>query len=149
MLWVTDPEQVLREMHRVTVPHGWVACLAEPDYGGRIDYPAELGPLGHWQSEALMRQGAVPEIGRQLMDLLHAAGLAKIEGGVLGAEWTSAQIAEWDTTEWETLRRDLTNGQHARQLERLEAVDRRARQEGRRVLFVPTFYAHGRVPSAR
>jgi hypothetical protein len=67
---------------------------------------------------------------------------------VLGAEWTSAEIADWDATEWKTLQRDLTGGPHARQLERLEAVDRRARQEGRRVLFVPTFYAHGRVPSA-
>jgi len=146
LLWIADPAQVLREMRRVTAPGGWIACLAEPDYGGRIDYPPELTPLGQWQSEALQGQGAHPEIGRALLGLLHTAGLDAVEGGVLGAAWTSAQIAESDPTEWETLRLDLAGTSHAGHLEGLEQAERRARRQGSRVLYVPTFFAHGRVP---
>lgn len=146
LLWVSDALQVLREMRRLTVPGGWVACLAEPDYGGRIDHPPDLRSLGKWQAEALRRQGADPEIGRRLIGLLQATGLEHIEGGVLGANWTAAQIAESDPTEWETLRQDLANSRHTRQLETLERADRQARQHGSRVLYVPTFFAHGRVP---
>ncbi len=40
------------EMVRVTRPHGFVLALAEPDYGGRIDYPSELSTIGNWQIEA-------------------------------------------------------------------------------------------------
>ena len=50
LLWVADPAQVLREMVRVTRPGGAVLALAEPDYGGRVDYPEELAILGKWLS---------------------------------------------------------------------------------------------------
>ncbi|MHA1541616.1 MAG: class I SAM-dependent methyltransferase, partial [Candidatus Hodarchaeales archaeon] len=39
LLWIENPIDVLKEMYRVTRVGGWIACLAEPDYGGRIDYP--------------------------------------------------------------------------------------------------------------
>ena len=57
LLWVEDPAQVLSEMVRVTRPGGAVLALAEPDYGGRIDFPEELGQLGVWQTESLRAQG--------------------------------------------------------------------------------------------
>jgi SAM-dependent methyltransferase len=41
LLWVSNPEKVVAEMGRVTRPGGSVR-LAEPDYGGRIDYPESL-----------------------------------------------------------------------------------------------------------
>jgi len=148
LLWTADPPQVLREMRRVTAPGGWVACLAEPDYGGRIDFPQALRPLGEWQSGALRRQGADIEIGRTLLGLLHAAGLEQVEGGVLGAEWSAGQIAEVDPTEWATLRRDLAGSQHEAHLDALQQAEHLARHQGSRVLYVPTFYAHGRVPPA-
>jgi SAM-dependent methyltransferase len=46
LLWVADPLNVLTEMLRVTRPGGGVLCLAEPDYGGRIEYPESLSALG-------------------------------------------------------------------------------------------------------
>ena len=60
LLWVDDPVQVLHEMVRVTRPGGAVLALAEPDYGGRIDFPEELTILGQWQRAALRQQGADP-----------------------------------------------------------------------------------------
>ena len=50
LLWCADAARVAQEMIRVTRPGGAVVVCAEPDYGGRIDYP-DL-PLGCWQSQA-------------------------------------------------------------------------------------------------
>jgi ubiquinone/menaquinone biosynthesis C-methylase UbiE len=55
LLWVKDTLNALEEMVRVTHPNGFVLALAEPDYGGRIDYPAELSQIGSWQIDALKR----------------------------------------------------------------------------------------------
>ena len=40
-LWLEDPSSALAEMTRVSRRH--VLCLAEPDFGARIDYPEALG----------------------------------------------------------------------------------------------------------
>ncbi len=66
LLWVADPLQALRELRRVTRPGGSVIALAEPDYGGRIDFPPELEMLASWQQASLRRQGANPLLGRRL-----------------------------------------------------------------------------------
>ena len=34
-------------------------ALAEPDYGGRIDYPEQLGHIGRWQAQALRKQALI------------------------------------------------------------------------------------------
>ncbi len=56
-LWTRDPLQVLTEMRRVTRPGAVVLALAEPDYGGRVDYPPNSKPQGGLQAEALRAQG--------------------------------------------------------------------------------------------
>ena len=76
LLWVSQPETALAEMIRVTRPGGAVIAFAEPDYGGRIDYPPRLAELGRLQTEAMRDQGADPETGRKLSSLFHAARLA-------------------------------------------------------------------------
>lgn len=148
LLWVDDRLQLLREMRRVTIPGGWVACLAEPDYGGRIDFPEALAQLGRWQAQSLRRQGANPQVGRTLLGLMHQAGLEQLEAGVLGGEWAETQIARPDPMEWATLRVDLAGSPEATQIPALEAADRKARAEASRILYVPTFYAHGRAPAS-
>ena len=65
LLWVADPLQVIREMKRVICPGGYVLALAEPDYGGRIDYPFALELSGKWQIQALQHQGADPFGGKE------------------------------------------------------------------------------------
>ena len=98
LLWVTRPEVVVTEMARVTAPGSAVFVLAEPDYGGRIDYPGELEQLGNWQHEALKSQGAEPNLGRQLASILNNAGLQNIEVGILGGQWKGKP----DKDEWES-----------------------------------------------
>lgn len=146
LLWLDDPLAALDEMVRITRPGGSVIALAEPDYSSRIDYPQSLQPLGQWQAEALHRQGADPELGRKLAGLFASAGLEAVRSGILGAQWSGPPDgSDWEL-EWEVLRRDLSDQVPEKTLDRLQALDRIAWDRGERVLYVPTFYAAGRVP---
>jgi SAM-dependent methyltransferase len=143
LLWIGEPEKALREMVRVTRPTGWVAALAEPDYGGRIDYPPALAELGRRQTDALGRQGADPETGRKLAGLLAEAGVCVQEGGILGSRIEySEEPAEM---EWKILREDLGEEFPDTTWKHLREADREARTSGRRVLYIPTFYAAGPI----
>jgi SAM-dependent methyltransferase len=139
LLWVRDPAAVLKEMLRVTKPGGSVLALAEPDYGGRIDYPPELERLGAWQTTSLERQGADPLMGRKLAGLFARAGLDNITSGVLGGQWSGDFSADEAQLEWAVLESDLETD--LIDLESLKSVWK----SHERVLYVPTFYAIGRV----
>jgi SAM-dependent methyltransferase len=146
LLWVDDPLVILSEMLRVTRPGGGVLCLAEPDYGGRVDHPGSLEVLGALQEQALRSRGAEPRLGRRLRQLLHQAGLMQIQTGVLGGEWAGVGAggspADRDL-EWHTLTGDVKEMLSRGDLARLEAEFLRATQDGSRLLFVPTFYGWG------
>jgi SAM-dependent methyltransferase len=146
LLWLNDPAGALREMQRVAEPGGSILALAEPDYGGRIDYPEALNRLGVWQSQSLHSHGADPKIGRRLAGLFRQAGIVNVESGVLGAQWSQSPAEEDIQMEWLVLRNDLAEAVPTKELDALERIDRQARRAGERVLFVPTFYAWGRVP---
>jgi ubiquinone/menaquinone biosynthesis C-methylase UbiE len=147
LLWVEDPGKILEEMFRVTKPGGWILALAEPDYGGRIDFPRELETVGQGQIQALLDQGASPYLGRTLRALFHSAQLSEIRTGLLGGEWQGSPDDDQLESEWETLAQDLSYLLPADEIERFRRIDRKAWEMGTRVLFVPTFYAAGRVPS--
>jgi SAM-dependent methyltransferase len=143
LMWLADPVPGVREMARVVRPDGYVLACAEPDYGGRIDHPPELIALGRRQTEALRGQGADPEIGRRLGEILAAAGLRATVGTMAG-QWTiPAKPNDEFEAEWTMRERDLDSLLTPEELRRLRTIDRRALEEGRRVLFVPTFYALG------
>jgi ubiquinone/menaquinone biosynthesis C-methylase UbiE len=147
LMWVADPAKVISEMKRVTKPGGAVMALAEPDYGGRIDYPEELTKLNEWQTAALKNQGANPFMGRKVKALFHQAGLKKIEVGVIGAQWIGEVQQEELVSEWEIIQSDLmalnNNSEVARTAEEIRKIDLAAWALGERILFVPTFYAFG------
>ena len=146
LLWVRDPVSVLREMKRVTRDHGWVIALAEPDYEHRIDMPDALKALGRAQTAALYRQGADPCIGRRLPDLFQEAGISLEASGVLGGYWSGNKLPDgWDL-EWQTLRHDLADDDTHLPFETLMETDRMAWLQSIRILYVPVFYAIGRIP---
>ena len=145
LLWV-DAARVMAEMRRVTRPGGVILALAEPDYGARIDCPAELAELGRLQGSALESQGADPRMGRKLASLFTAAGLQQVATGVMGGEWSARQLEDgWDL-EWAALEADLAGSLPPKRLVELRRIDAAAWQHGERILFVPTFYAIGWVP---
>ena len=145
LLWVSKPIQAVSEMARVSRAGGSVLALAEPDYGGRMDYPEALAPLGQLQADALLDQGADPTLGRRLGEIFHRSGLDQVELGVMGGQWRGTASREEQASEWSMLRADLDKKMSEAELNRLQEIDAHARQGGERVLYVPTFYALGRV----
>lgn len=149
LMWVANPAIIINEMKRVTKPGGSVLAFAEPDYGGRIDYPEPLSILNEWQIEALKNQGANPFMGRKLKALFHQAGIEEIEVGVIGAQWTGDINQEELDSEWEIIRADIetlnNKSEAAKTSDEIRKIDLAAWALGERILFVPTFYALGRV----
>lgn len=145
LLWVKNPDIVLKEMVRVSRCKGIVIALAEPDYGGRIDYPSELAQLGEIQSMSLQQQGADTNLGRKLAAAFSNAGLYNIEFGILGGQWTTNQLDHESRYEWKIMEHDLSGLIPKNRLSQLRKLDTIARSSGERVMFIPTFYAFGEV----
>ena len=145
LLWLQEPLAALKEMRRVTRPGGWVAALAEPDYGGRIDFPEALVEMGNLQGRALLHMGADPNLGRKLSGLMHGSGLKEVQVGVLGGQWGMAPSEAEQAGEWQALEDDLEGWISRTKMAELRRIDAEAWQKGERILFVPTFYGWGRV----
>ncbi|OQY35576.1 MAG: hypothetical protein B6I38_01440 [Anaerolineaceae bacterium 4572_5.1] len=145
LLWVDDPVRVVQEMRRVTTPGGSILALAEPDYGGRLDYPPSLAQLKEIQTKALRRQGADPHLGRKLRSIFAQAGCQEIVTGVLGGQWFEAPTPEELNLEWSVIAEDAGEEVSAKELRNLELQAKLAWERNERTLFVPTFYAWGKA----
>jgi ubiquinone/menaquinone biosynthesis C-methylase UbiE len=141
LLWLSDPSLALREMARVTHSGGCVLVCAEPDYGGRLDWP-EL-PVREWQIEGLRRQGADPLIGRGLRRLLVQAGL-EAEVGVMASVWDIESMRAQFAAEWAMLWHDVSEIVDTGAFEAARARAQAAIEAGTRLVFMPTFYAYAR-----
>ncbi len=139
LLWAADPVALLSEMKRVARPGAAIAALAEPDWGGYIEWP-ELG-LRDLLCVALASEGADPLAGRKLADWFKQAGLNE-QVGLTGGPWTTDE-AGLDAT-WEHHRLALAGTVDARKLRVLEAKDRRAWREGGRLAHLPLAWALAR-----
>jgi SAM-dependent methyltransferase len=133
LLWLPDPVRAVEEMARVS--RRWVVCLAEPDYGARIDHPPELERLGHLLTEGLMGQGADPFIGRRLRGVFAEAGLIAdigVHQGVWPIDRTAREAEMEMVLADEASRRELG-----------KALDK-ALAEGSLLQYNPVFYALAR-----
>ncbi|MBN2677207.1 MAG: methyltransferase domain-containing protein [Anaerolineaceae bacterium] len=145
LLWVQSPVAALKEMARVCQNKGTIFALAEPDYGGRIDHPNELVSLGQLQSESLKNQGADIQSGRKLANWFHQAGISHIEYGVLGGRWAGTLTDTFLASEWQMIEHDMVGCLPPDELTRFKRIDMAAWVDGTRVLYIPTFYAIGKV----
>lgn len=136
LLWCRDAGRAAAEMVRVTRLGGAVLVCAEPDYGGRVDYP-ELS-IGRWQAEALRREGADPLLGRKLRALFrgHSA-----EIGVISGLWDLATLRAEIDREWALWERSLAGLISAQELAAVQQADRAAVASGERMVFMPVFFA--------
>jgi len=139
LLWCRDPHRVVSEMVRVTRSGGAVLACAEPDYGGRIDYP-DL-PLGRWQAEALRGEGADPCLGRRLRSLFSIPAVGRTEVGVIPGLWDPGTLRSEFDAEWSLWERTLTDRVSTEEMTRIKAADWAAIDSGERLVFMPVFYA--------
>ena len=72
-LWTANPATLVSEVARILQPGCELIAAAEPDFGGRIEYP-EASRLGPRMSAALRALGADPEIARKLPELFSREG---------------------------------------------------------------------------
>jgi len=143
LLWCRDPAQAAQEMVRVTRPGGSVLVCAEPDYGGRIDYP-DL-PLRAWQMEVLRRERADPCLGRKLRLLFALPAVRQVEVGLIPGLWDPATLRAEFEAEWALWSRSLEGMVSAEEVARVKAREWEAIEAGQRLAFVPIFYALVRV----
>ena len=143
LLWCADAARVAREMVRVARPGGTVVICAEPDYGGRIDYP-DL-PLARWQSLALRQEGADPQLGRKLRSLFALPGVRQVELGLIPGLWDLPTLRAQFHAEWSLWERSLAGLIPPDELARVKEADREATEIGERMVFMPVFYALVRV----
>lgn len=141
LMWVHDPALAVREMARVTRQGGHVLICAEPDYGGRLDWP-DL-PIREWQIEGLRRQGADPLIGRRVRQLLADVGL-RCEVGTIPGNWDAHQVYEDAEAEWKWIAYDVGDAVDPATFEQVWAQARAALDAGTRLAYVPIFYAAGK-----
>ena len=134
LLWVQSPSEVIREMARVTKSEGYILALAEPDYGGKIDYP-EFG-LRDLISDSLVKAGANPNIGRRLGACFKEADL-KFELGIESIPWDNETCKKAFEQEWWFLEKVTENW------ETVKKKDREFLEQGIRFSFNPVFYAIG------
>lgn len=74
LMWQPRPLSFLKKVRRLLRENGDLLVLAEPDYGGRIDYPTSLGFLKEIFVGQIAASGGDPFIGRRLASLLQEAG---------------------------------------------------------------------------
>ena len=139
LLWVPAPGRAVEEMARVS--RGHVVCLAEPDYGARIDHPDGLSEMGDLIMKGLEEQGADPRIGRKLRQIMAGAGLA-VEMGVHPGLWNLERLR----AEGEDELRFVGALATGRGSSSLRESWRRALEDGSLFEYNPMFYALGHKP---
>ncbi|MCU0853227.1 MAG: class I SAM-dependent methyltransferase [Thermoplasmata archaeon] len=143
LLWVKDPARVVAEMKRVSKE--WVFCMAEPDYGARIDYPDDLSELGAILAEGIRRDGGDPFIGRRLRQVFDSCGLEP-EIGIHPGIWDIARLRKEAEGEWVFIRMTAGEVAESSRLEALMDTWYEALAAGTLIQFNPVFYALARVP---
>lgn len=137
LMWCNDPSAVIAEMARVVKSSGYVLAMAEPDYGGLIEYPDSTG-RGLLIEEGLRKQGADPRMGRKLRSLF-ADALPRCEMGLASSPWGADELeAAFDAHLW--LIRDTVGNEER---ERIQAAHESATWKEDMMFFLPVFWACG------
>jgi ubiquinone/menaquinone biosynthesis C-methylase UbiE len=143
LLWIAQPLKVVSELKRVARRGGSIIAFAEPDYANRVDKPETLAQIGRRQIESLKRRGADPTFGARLAETFHRAGIKLVETGPIEKSGMN-RPDEWEQ-EWAMIESDLAESVPVEEIQKMKLMDGEAWARGERVLYVPTYFAFGRV----
>ena len=143
-LWLKDPQKVVKEMIRVTKKGGYVIAAAEPDYQSRIDFPDLFKSIGQMQNLSLEFQGVNLSMGRQLGWMFRNAGLNTVQLGLLAGQWKRPILDEFNA-EWDMVAYDLGGMAPLHRILEIKDEAMTSWLKGEATIFIPTFYAHGKV----
>ena len=138
-LWLSKPEKATKEMSRVCKKRGFVVALAEPDYGGWLEYPEYN--LGKYHTNYLKREGADPFMGRKLRTLFETANL-DTSIGVIAQVWDKENLLMNIEQEWRLIYESQLISKEEFRNKLL--VEKEIINENKRTIFIPVFYAIGR-----
>jgi SAM-dependent methyltransferase len=141
LLWSSEPRRVIEEMRRVSSE--WVVCLAEPDFGGRVDYPPSLSALKEQTIDGVNGEGGDPYVGRKLRALFRSVGLDP-EIGTYPGVWDSERLRSESPDEWRWIAMTSGRGPNDPEMERLRSVWDAAAADGTLFQYNPIFYAFAR-----
>lgn len=139
LLWQPRPLPFLKKIRKLLLPEGKLLVLAEPDYGGRIDFPPALEFLKDIFTATIQRQGGDPFFGRTLKAHLDRAGFSSevglashldFPGGHAGPAWER----EWRF--WQQLA-----GLPDPALKKIVRLEKHAARSRERLVVFPVFYA--------
>lgn len=138
LLWVKDHVKVVSEMKRVS--RGWVVCLAEPDFGGRIDHPEEVSALSKMIVDGIRHDGGDPFVGRKLRSIYSQCGLDP-DLGVHPGVWSLDKLRAESEDEWRYIEMTVAPENIGPELERVRRAWSAGLENGSLFQFNPIFYA--------
>ncbi|UCE37563.1 MAG: class I SAM-dependent methyltransferase [Thermoplasmata archaeon] len=139
IMWFSDPAAVIREMARVAKKS--ICCMAEYDYGARLDFPDEFGYIRDKLAEGIISDGGDPYAGRKLNQYFKEANL-EADVGAYCHVMDSQQLLAGFEDEWSFIQEftDMDPGK----MDDLKKSEFESISSGTRFLFTPVFYAIAR-----
>ncbi|MBS3749261.1 MAG: methyltransferase domain-containing protein [Candidatus Thermoplasmatota archaeon] len=147
LMWSHQPQQIVKEMTRVTKTGGLVLASLEPDYGGKLHYPEnqKIDPI--FAGKAIQDKGGDPHIGRKLRCLFVQAGLNTEVGIGNNRIWSCEEDKAYYLHARDFYVKALENaGLNQKEIDEWEFSYLQSLDEGIQLNFFPQFYAIGKKP---
>jgi len=144
LMWQADPLSFLRKLKKLLTERGTLLLLAEPDYGGRIDFPDELQFLKEIFTGHILNLKGDPFIGRKLKNLLARSGWQAEIGLASHLHFPDTYDPGLMKEEWRFWQ-ELT-GLPGLTVKNILSLEKKAVRSRQRLVLFPVFYAVARNP---